>query len=615
MAHASDVPARELAARLADHGIAASEAYGRPDLAARLRALEQHASGSLARVLVVGEFKQGKSSLVNALVGKDVSPVAPDAATVVPVAVGWGPTPVATAFVATDDGNAAESIDPGSLRDWVLERGAHTGDGRVRGVEVALPAPALRRGLVLVDFPGVGGLGSFTGVLALAALPAADAVLFVSDAAQALTAHEMAFLQRLARAGIPLALVKTRTDLHPDWRTVLDADTRQVASLTPAVCAVSADVAKKGRESGDADLVDESGVPPLVHWLDDNVVAVLERQRALRVTTAVDDVARTLATTFETERAALRSPADAAVRAEELARAQADAERLRSAAGRWQQVLVDAFADLSGDVDHQLRAASRAALAEAEQTIDTIDPARAWQEYEPQLRRTVAGLVADHYESLQTRLATATNLVANVFSNDAAAVEDLVQAARPDVAPHEYAAIDDAVAIGDIRRPGLGGQALVMLRSSYGGALMTAFLGGVIGLALATPAVLAVGAVLGAKGLREDNARRLAQRRAAARTAVRKLVDEVLFEVAKDSRDTVRLTQRRLRDFFVTRADELVRSATATLRAVQSARDEAATAHGTRLADIDAELARLAQLIEGCRLTHESIAPGRGDRS
>jgi hypothetical protein len=88
MAPATTTSARELAARLAAHGIAAANAYERPDLAGRLQPLDERTSAPIARVLVVGEFKQGKTSLVNALVDAEVCPAEPDAATVVPVAVG-----------------------------------------------------------------------------------------------------------------------------------------------------------------------------------------------------------------------------------------------------------------------------------------------------------------------------------------------------------------------------------------------------------------------------------------------------------------------------------------------------------------------------------------------
>ena len=70
--------------------------------------------------------------------------------------------------------------------DFCSEAGNHDNDRGLQLVELGLPAPMLAGGLQLVDTPGVGGLASVHNAATVAALPAADAVLFVSDAAQEL---------------------------------------------------------------------------------------------------------------------------------------------------------------------------------------------------------------------------------------------------------------------------------------------------------------------------------------------------------------------------------------------------------------------------------------------
>ena len=58
-----------------------ADTMGRGDLAGRLRIAAARATRPATIVCVVGEFKQGKSSLVNALVGAGVCPVDDDLAT------------------------------------------------------------------------------------------------------------------------------------------------------------------------------------------------------------------------------------------------------------------------------------------------------------------------------------------------------------------------------------------------------------------------------------------------------------------------------------------------------------------------------------------------------
>ena len=65
-------------------------------------------------------------------------------------------------------------------------------------------------------------------------------------------------------------------------------------------------------------------------------------------------------------------------------------------------------------------------------------------------------------------------------------------------------------------------------------------------------AVLAVG--VGRKILKDDKARQVAYRRQQAKVAVRRYVDEVAFAINKQARDTLRQTQRVLRDEFTARA-------------------------------------------------------------
>ena len=66
---------------------AAIARYDRPDLDERLAATRARLLDDRTRVLVVGEFKQGKSMLVNGLVGAPVCPTFDDVATAVPTVV------------------------------------------------------------------------------------------------------------------------------------------------------------------------------------------------------------------------------------------------------------------------------------------------------------------------------------------------------------------------------------------------------------------------------------------------------------------------------------------------------------------------------------------------
>src|SRR5690606_24260135 len=81
------------ASSVVDLGLQACEAYGRGDLASRLAAAKRRLADPAVHIVVAGEFKQGKSSLVNALLGANVCPVDDDVATAVPTYVRYGQQP------------------------------------------------------------------------------------------------------------------------------------------------------------------------------------------------------------------------------------------------------------------------------------------------------------------------------------------------------------------------------------------------------------------------------------------------------------------------------------------------------------------------------------------
>ncbi|MEL7209648.1 MAG: dynamin family protein, partial [Actinomycetota bacterium] len=132
-----------------------AEAHDRADLAQRLVQTKRRIDDPSLYVLVVGEFKQGKSSLVNALVGRDVCPVDDDIATAVPTALRHGPDPTAAVLYHAPAPADPEAPVPDPIREpvavdevagFVTEAAVHDADRRVHSVELALPSPALETG-------------------------------------------------------------------------------------------------------------------------------------------------------------------------------------------------------------------------------------------------------------------------------------------------------------------------------------------------------------------------------------------------------------------------------------------------------------------------------------
>ncbi|MDT7612873.1 MAG: hypothetical protein QOF00_320, partial [Pseudonocardiales bacterium] len=181
---------------LVDLALKATTAYQRPDLGARLVQTRKRLVDPNVRVLVVGEFKQGKSQLVNALVNAPVCPVDDDVSTAVPTIVKHAETTTVTLVRDRGENSPPErtEVPSSQIAQYVSEAGNPGNRAMLTYAEIGIPRKLLAGGLVLVDTPGVGGLGSAHGAATMSALPSADAVLLVSDAAQEYTGPELEFL-------------------------------------------------------------------------------------------------------------------------------------------------------------------------------------------------------------------------------------------------------------------------------------------------------------------------------------------------------------------------------------------------------------------------------------
>lgn len=584
-----------------DLGRQAAQAYSRPDLDERLALTRKRLTDPAFHVFVIGEFKQGKSSLVNALLNAPVCPVDDDIATSVPTAIRFGDPPSAAVLFEPegDDSDVArelerEEIAVDQVAGYVTEAATPAGDRRVNSVEVTLPRKLLSDGLVIVDTPGVGGLGSAHSAATIGALPMADAVVFVSDASQEFTGPELEFLQTARRMCPNVVCVLTKIDFYPSWRKIRDLNVGHLArqGVEADILCVSSSLRVHALRNNDRDLNRESGFPHLAGYLQNEIAANAEK---LSVRTAANDliaVAAMLDTQFRSERQALDDPDAAQQMVDNLTAAKAKAERLKSGVSKWQQTLSDGVIDLQADVDHDLRGRLRKVTKDADNALDASDPAETWDEFQAWLYRRVAEDVVHNYTFLHTRAQELTERVAEHFGEDGDDIVVELEVANPT----EVLTTIDARTDVDLDKMGVGTQGLSALKGSYGGMLMFGMLGQMAGMAIANPATLVIGLFMGRSALRGEKERQLNMRRNQARQAHRKYTDEVSFVVGKDSRDTLRRTQRRMRDFFAARADELHRSTSGALAAAQQAVKSDANTRQKRLRDVDAEIKRIGVL-------------------
>ena len=582
------------AAETLDLAVQGARAYEREDLAERLTATRALLTDSSVTVHVVGEFKQGKSSLINALLGIAVCPVDDDIATCVATEVRYAERESAVATFESTSGSSGagwtEPIAPAELAGYVSESGNAGNHRQLRSVAVGLDRPLLQRGLVLVDTPGVGGIGSTTNAAALSALPRSHAVLFVTDVSLELTDAELGFLRAVQDLCPHVIVVLTKTDLYPHWQRIRDLDAGHLerAGIPLELVPLSNTVRWAAARADDRELNEESGFPVLVGRVNE-VIANAGRLALDTVTAHVSSVIDQLEVVMRARRTALEDPDAVGDLVEQLTAAKERADALRDRSARWQQLLADGFSDIASDVDFDLRDRSRAVLHEAEAKIDEGDPAQGWEEFEAWLRQRLAGEALENYAIFLRRAKEVARAVGEHFELAAAEVVGV----RDVGAPLELIggfAIDAAF----VERKAKG-AGMAAFQKAYGGFLMFTMLSHMTALVIPLPFGLVAAALMGGSGIKEERRRALERRRGEAKMGVRRFVDDFNMTVGKDSRDAVRHVQRELRTAWSDRVAELQRSANEALVAAQQAVKGDENAAGTR-ERLDQDLELLATL-------------------
>lgn len=560
-------PARDLVRLIGDLSAVAKERK-REDLVQRLGSAIDRLRSPNIRVVVVGEFKQGKSKLINALVNAPVCPIDDDIATSVPTVVGYGPHPAAAILARAGEEIERQEVPIEALAEYVSESGNPGNSRHLLAAEAQLPRAILRGGLQLVDTPGVGGTESQTALTTLSSLSTATAVIMVSDASQELTEPEMQLLRHAMRISPNVATVLAKTDLYPEWQEVEHIDRRHLREIGEMpLFAVSSDLRLRAAAEQDRELNDESGFPALVAHLRSEIVG---RAELMAVRSAVHDLGFVVAQmelAARSELSALLNPQDSPRLLAELDRAKTRSEEFKSRSSKWNVRLGDGVTDLIADMEHDLRDRLRRVQREAEQAIDEGDPGPIWDQISQWLDERIASAVSETFVWTEERSHWLVEEVAELFLAEEVEI--------PLVAVGDTEGVLDQVE----RLPGFepghlsaGEKIYIGVRGSYGGVLMVGLATGLIGLSLINPLSLLAGVLVGRRAYREDAANRLGRRRFEAKNIVRRHIDEVIFQVAKVLRDRLRLVQRTGRDHFGAIADEMHRSLSeATLAARQGA--------------------------------------------
>jgi len=184
-----------------------------PLLAHSARQWATRVAEGLFYVACVGQFKRGKSTLLNALVEREVLPTGVAPVTSVVTVLRYGDR--VRARVRFLDDRLAD-VEPLELAAYVSEVGNPENDKSVSGVELFVPSPLLASGMCLVDTPGLGSVFLASDETTRAFVPHVDAAVVVLGSDPPISAEEVALVRELSAHVRDFVFVLNKSDRLSD---------------------------------------------------------------------------------------------------------------------------------------------------------------------------------------------------------------------------------------------------------------------------------------------------------------------------------------------------------------------------------------------------------------
>lgn len=157
-------------------------------------------------IAVIGQFKRGKTTLINSILGSKLLPVGivPITAAITRIeyasngeaAAVDGETATATVFFTN---GLSEQVPVSDLHEYISEQENHDNERGVAEVELLTDADFLKDGLTLVDTPGVGSVHEQNSKSAMDFARESDGVIFMLSVDSPLNQIEVDFLRKVRR--------------------------------------------------------------------------------------------------------------------------------------------------------------------------------------------------------------------------------------------------------------------------------------------------------------------------------------------------------------------------------------------------------------------------------
>jgi len=195
----------EIISRLAE----LEEITGSEHVKIALQSISKKLEADVFSVVVVGHFKRGKTTFINALLGKELLPVAIVPLTSIITILKYGEDLRITVFFEND---TRKEISLDDLPLYVTEKHNPKNEKNVNRVEIIYPSPYLNNGIQIIDTPGVASVYEHNTKTTYEYLPKADVAIFLISVDPPLTRAELYFLRDLKKLVAKTFFIQNKID-------------------------------------------------------------------------------------------------------------------------------------------------------------------------------------------------------------------------------------------------------------------------------------------------------------------------------------------------------------------------------------------------------------------
>jgi len=222
-------------------------------------------------LVVAGQFKRGKTTFINALLGEDLLPTAVIPLTSIITILRYGDDLRITAFF--QNGTEKEIIRE-DLPLYITEKYNPKNEKGMDRVEIAYPSRYLKNDVQIIDTPGIASVYEHNTQTTYKYLPTADAAIFIVGVEPPLTQAELQFLHDVKNMVDKIFFVQSKID------AVSETDREETLAFSKKIIEeeacfgnviiypLSGKEALSGKKEGDLKRVERSGLPDFERSLE-----------------------------------------------------------------------------------------------------------------------------------------------------------------------------------------------------------------------------------------------------------------------------------------------------------------------------------------------------------